>query len=382
MKRLSLLAGALLATPAFAATPSSWVTNIDAATYGSTGTISFNDNGYTGPTGVGANDFQVGSGFDSNRIGQIQTVVTRPADWLTPDAPQNVVHDFTNTPAYPNANMDTQVQFYKWGYTTTPTAAQQSTFNNMEIDKAGNYYVPKANMQFGFYNSFQYKTGNNPVQTVSTTLNFQPVALSNAKGWCGSVLAPNPNALQPMGGQVTFDFAFNVYFTTGNNTAANPGSFMSKEIVPGFVMRSYGSYDVNVTTVSGDVQHFTGSAVMNNTNPITGQADPNFINDVSFLGAGVVPKGAWVLNDGTADVQVVAAGTPGATWHQNAFGGYAFLMRADATRDVTYINPTGFSDYAAAVPEPSSYALMAAGLGLVGVAGRRQKKNKQARRIA
>lgn len=389
MNRLSLLAGALLATPVFAATPSfgtatNWTTTIDAATYnGSTGSITFNDWGYKGPTGVGANDFQVGSGFNSSQIGQIQNVVTKPADWLTPDAPQGVVKDLATSPTYPNANMDTQVQFYKWGYTTTDSTANASHFNSMEIDKAGNYYVPKANMQFGFYNTFVYNNGST-ITPVNTSLNFQPLAISDAKGWCGSVLAPSPNAVQPMGGQVTFDFAFKVYFDTGNNSAVNPGTYSSTQIVPGFVMRSYGSYDVNVTTGGGDVQHFTGSAVMNNTNPLTGLADPNYQNQVSFLGAGVVPLGAWVYNDGTANVTVAAVqgagGTPGevradgATWHQNAFAGFAFLMRADANRTVTYINPNGWSDYVAAVPEPSSYAMMGVGLGLVGMMARRRNK--------
>ena len=390
MKRLSLLAGALLATPAFAATPSfgtatNWTTTIDAATYGSTGSITFNDWGYKGPTGVGANNFQVGSGFDSSQIGQIQDVVTKPADWNTPDPTQTVQGDLANTNIYSNSNMDSQVQLYKWGYTTTDTTANASHFKQMEIDKAGNYYVPKANMQFGFYNTFMYKNGSNPVQAVNTGLNFQPLAISDAKGWCGSVLATSPNAVQPMGGQVTFDFAFKVYFDTGNNSASNPGNYSSTQIVPGFIMRSYGSYDVNVTTAGGDVQHFTGSAVMNNTNPLTGLADANYQNQVSFLGAGVVPLGAWVFNDNTANVTVAAvqgaAGTAngqtrsdGATWHANAFAGYAFLMRADANRTVTYINPNGWSDYVAAVPEPSSYAMMGAGLGLVGLMARRRNK--------
>lgn len=368
--RFVLLASALITSPVFAGT---WTTTIGAATYGSTGTITFNDNGYTGPTGVGANDFQVGSGFNAGNIGQIQNVVTKPADGLTPDVPQGVVQDLGGPGVYSNANMDTQVQFYKWGYTTTDTAATASHFNSMEIDKAGNYYVPKASMQFGYYNTFNYNNGTTTTP-VNTNLNFQPLAISDAKGWCGSVLAPDPNAVQAMGGQVTFDFAFKVYFDTGNNSAANPGIYSSTEIVPDFVMRSYGSYEVNVTTVGGDVQHFTGAAVMNNTNPLTGVADANFANQVSFLGAGVVPLGAWVLNDGTADVQVVAEGTPGATWHHNAYGGFAFLMRADATRTVTFINPDGWSNYTAAVPEPETYAMILAGVGLVGGMARRRKQ--------
>lgn len=372
--KLTLLAAALCASPTFAAT---FTTNIDNATYGSTGTITFNDNGYTGPTGVGANDFKVGSGFDSGNVGQIQNVLTKPADGFTPDPAQGIVQDNGGPGSYPNANMDTQVQFYKWGYTTTDTAASASHFNQMQIDKAGNYFVPKANMQFGFYDKFVYNNGAT-TNTVDTGLNFQPVALSDAKGWCGSVLAPDPNAVQAMGGQVTFDFGFKVYFDIGGVTdpLTNPGLYSSTQIVPDFIMRSYGSYDVSVTTNggTGDLQHFVGSAVMNNTNPLTGLPDANFANQVSFLGAGVVPLGAWVLNDGTDNVQVVAAGTPGATWHSNAFAGFAFLMRADATRTVTYINPNGWSNYTAAVPEPETYAMMLAGVGLVGAMASRRRR--------
>ena len=90
--KLTLLASVLLASPVFAAT---FTTTIDNATYGgSTGTITFNDWGYTGPTvggyTVGANDFQVGSGFDAgignSNIGQVQHVITQTPDYLTPDA--------------------------------------------------------------------------------------------------------------------------------------------------------------------------------------------------------------------------------------------------------------------------------------------------------
>ena len=151
-------------------------------------------------------------------------------------------------------------------------------------------------------------------------------------------------------------------------------------------MRSYGSYVVDVTTDGNVNQYFVGSAVENNTNPETGELDPAWQNQVSFLGAGVIPKGVWVFGDGTAEVTVAedqgAAGSvngqtrsDGATWHANSFAGYAFLLRADGTRTLTYVNPEGFSDYVSApIPEPETYAMMLVGLGLVsGMAARRKR---------
>lgn len=357
-RRLTLLASALFATPAFAAT---FTTTIDAATYGAVGTITFDDHGYTGPTGVGANDFQVGTGFNAASIGQRQNVVTKDPDWKTADPAHTVYGDFTNTPVLSNANMDGSVNFYKWGYTTVGG----STFNNMTIDTAGNYHVAKNDMNFQYYDVFRYNNGVDPVQTYDTKINFQPYAVSDATGWCGSVLTSSPDSLERMAGQVKFDFAFDVYFEFVPGTTP---TYSSTQIIPDFVMRSYGSYVVDVTTNGGlgDNQHYIGSAVENNTNPETGLLDPAWQNQVSFDGAGVIPLGAWVLNDGTANVQVVAAGTPGATWHANSFAGYAFLLRADGTRTLTYVNPAGFSDYAAAVPEPETYAMMLIGAGLVG----------------
>lgn len=362
-RKLTLLASALFAAPAFATT---YVTTIDAATYTSTGTITFDDAGYTGPTGVSANDFQVGSGFDASRVGQIQNVVTKDPDWQTSDPAHTVYGDFTNDPTFNNASMDGTVNFFMWAYTTIGG----STFNNMTIDKAGNYYVAKEDMSFQYYDIYKYHdvAGANPDSVFDTRINFQPYAVSDATGWCGSVLTSDPNSLERMAGQVAFDFAFDVYFDL---VPGGTPSFSSTQIVPGFVMRSYGSYVVDVTTNANITQHFEGSAVENNTNPVTGELDAGWQNQVSFLGAGVIPNGVWILDhglnpDGTRNIEVVDAGTPGAVWHSNAFAGFAFLLRADGTRVLTYVNPEGFSDYVTGVPEAETYAMMLAGLGLVG----------------
>lgn len=391
--KLTLLAAALCASPAFAAT--TWTTTIDAATYlGSTGRITFNDWGYTGPTGVGAGDFQVGSGFDAASIGQIQHVVTQAPDYLTSDPASNVVGDLAGTP-FPNANMDGGVNFYKWAY-TTPT---NSTFSNMQIDTAGNYNIAKQDMSFGNYDLFPYRdtTGVNPNQTFDTKINFKPYTVSDAQGWCGSVLNPDPAGVALMAGQVTFDFAMDVYFDFGGTPV-----YSSTQLAPAFVMRSYGDYTVDVTTAGGDQQFFQGSAVGNNTNPesivagVGGTLDPAYQNQVSFLGAGVLPEGVWVsadsfnpdgskkmrtdVNQTTGessevwDVTIVSTGTAGAVWHGNAFAGYAYLLRADGIRILDYVNPAGHSLYVATVPEPETYAMMLVGAGLVGNMVLRRRK--------
>jgi hypothetical protein len=386
MKKLAIFVavvlglGALLCPAAFAAPPKTWTTTIDAARYGGDGTITFNDWGYTGPNGTDANTFVITSpitgvaGFDPTRIGQRQNVITFDPDWLSPDPaitgkmPENAGILETN------ASQDAQVNFYKWTYTTVGG----STFNNMQIDKAGNYFVAKSDMAFKFYDFFYYHdvTGVNPDEMIDSYINFQPYAISDGHGWCGSTLIPDPNAVDIMAGQITFDFAFDVYLQNRRPSTSGGGT----QIVPGFVMRSYGSYVVDMPGTP--ILHFTGSAVMNNNNPTispldaNGQVtraalDPAFHNKVSFLGAGVIPKGVWVaassyvspgvknLNaDGTWNVQVVkvadplcdpaSPGTPpadGAVCWQNSFSGYPFLMRANGQRTLTYINPTGHSDY-------------------------------------
>lgn len=399
----------LVSTNAFAVTPTNWITTYDASLYGAGGTITFNDWGYKGPTGVGANDFKVTSpvtgitGFDSSRIGQTQNVVTLNPDWKTRDAAiTSTMAEFGPTTARPNTSQDAQVNFFQWTYTTVGG----STFNNMQIDKAGNYRVAKNDMNFQFYDTFSYHdtTGAaNNSTVIDTNINFKPYASSDAKGWCGSVLTSNPNGLEVMAGQVMFDLSMDVYM--GNARQSLAGGIT--QIIPDFVMRSYGSYVVDFDRG----QRFTGSAVMNNNNPennpldvngeVSGAAlDSNYKNQVSFLGGGLIPKGVWlkassylspgvkVLNpDGTwnytiagkdtnqlcdpSNLGATASPEAGAVCYGNFFAGYGFLMRADGKRTLTFISPTGFSDYAA-VPIPAAVWLLGSGLmGLVGVARRK-----------
>ncbi|WP_372521455.1 VPLPA-CTERM sorting domain-containing protein [Sulfuricaulis sp.] len=416
--RLVLLAATAVTHSALAVYPTgsgtNYITTYDAAHYGNAGAITFNDWGYTGPNGSSVNDFVVPgtSGFDPNNIGQRQKVVTygvsqNPTtgavtdnlDWNTPDPAKRVQADDLST-FYNNSSMDGTVNFYRWAY-TTPAG---STFNNMQIDKAGNYFVARNDMKFGFYDYFQYRdtTGVTPNQTSDTAINFQPYAISDARGWCGSVLNSNPNGVGMMAGQVTFDFAFDAYLGNGHPT---PGAGGGTQIVPGFIMRSYGDYIVNMGST---LLTYRGSAVMNNTNPLTGDLDPNYQNKVSFLGGGVVPKGVWVTAgsynlDGTRKLNAdstwqvtVASGTnlcdpaadkirasDGAHCYQNSFAGYGFLMRADGTRLLYEINPTGHSNYV--TTDPAAYASIAAvpvpaavwlfGSGLFGLAGLLRRKH-------
>jgi hypothetical protein len=418
-----LMALSALSQPVFAVYPTdsgtNHVTTYSAAEYGQTGTITFNDWGYIGPNGSGWNDFVVPSsgGFDSANIGQRQKVVTYGVDsagvsnldGLTPDARQRVRSDDSATTFF-DASMDGQVQFYRWGY-TTPAG---STFNNMQIDKNGNYFVARSDMKFGFYDYFTSSWaatngGTISPNTYDTVINFQPYAISDARGWCGSVLNSNPNGVGMMAGQVTFDFAFDAYLVNGHPVVGGPGG--GTQIVPDFVMRSYGNYTVTVsapTTLNPlATLTYTGNAVMNNTNPLTGALDLEYQNKVSFLGGGVVPKGVWVTADsynpdGTRKINAdqtwqvtVADGTnlcnpaadtirasDGAHCFQNSFAGYGFLMRADGTRELFEINPTGHSNYVAT--DPAAYASIAAvpvpaavwlfGSGLIGLTGLLRRK--------
>ncbi|MBI5461832.1 MAG: hypothetical protein HY941_06570 [Gammaproteobacteria bacterium] len=390
----SLVVGIALALGASAASAQQYVTEIDALGYrGSVGTITFDDWGITGPGGVTAQDYHVGGGFDNSQLGQIQRVETLPPDWRTPDQPIDVIMpEFTGT-NYANASVDGGVNFYRWLYTTP-----HSEFNHMLIDKAGNYYVARDDMNWGFFNTFVYHdassgtnsgvdveiglldsyslTANytssdsngglgdidasleNQKTEVETELQFQPYAISDATGWCGSVLASHPLALEKMKGQLKFGVAFDVYFAAGGVRTGDP----MPNLIPDFVARSYGSLEVDVTTAYGDRQHFKSSAVINNTNPETGDVDPAQYNHVSFHGAGVIPTGVWTskdswektgllgtlkrkLNpDGTWNVTVVPAGTAGAIYYANPFAGYAFILRADGVRILEAIDKDHYTN--------------------------------------
>ena len=352
-----------------------YVTNIDEATYGKIGTITLDDWGFIGPQGRTAADFEPINGFNFDSIGQIQHVVTRDADLLTPDANATTAIDLYGGGGFAEGNMDAVVQFYKWAYTTKAG----STFNNMLIDTDGDYFIDQNDMNFLIYDSYTH-TGSategtrfySPDGTYVTNIAFKPYVLSNAKGWCGSVLGTNPGALEPMAGQVTFDFAFDVYFQT------EPGVFTysSTEIVRDFEMRSFGTVSLNVTNPDGSgAQIMSASAVVNNTSPdpllhtmqVDGApADPNHYNLVSFHGAGVLEKTTfncgilnpdWVggvglpspsnhkytgLIDGPTDETSCSAA--GGTWQKHSYGGYAYILRADGIRVIEGMDYSQYPD--------------------------------------
>lgn len=413
-----------------------WTKTIDATTYnGSTGTIKFDDWGYTGPGGRNASQFDpVNGGF--GQVGQIQHVVTRDADWKTADAPSTVSQEWANADGsqnvYTNASMDAGVNFYQWGYQTKGG----SRFSTMKIDTDGDYFIAQNDMAFEFYNTFSYKQVGNDVQpgdpgyvadgVYPTKLAFQPYALSDASGWCGSVMASNPGALESMAGQVRFDFAFDVYF----QLAPDVYVYSSTEIVRGFEMRSYGDITVDVNTSAGDTQSFSARAIINNTNPdaydpttnpnpdpsaIPG--DPDYYNLVSFMGADVIPNvdycGAlstdWQAGSrgpgvykfaGIIDGITDAAGctAAGGEWQSHAYPGYAFILRADGIRVIEGMDYSVYSDLSnvptvidgvaynpdengnlvaiadlSAVPVPAAVWLFGSGLiGLAGVARRKK----------
>ncbi len=367
-----------------------WVETFDgSATLGATGTIKFDDWGFAGPGGRTAMDFNPINGFGANPldpaggVGQIQHVIVTGPDGLAPAGPdylpgymfgvpytEDKLGDLSAGGPYPNSNMDSGVSFFQWAYTSAPG----STFNNMQIDYDGDYHIAKDDMTFQLYNYFDYEqigtTGGLADGRYYTKLAFKPYALSDAKGWCGSILASHPNAHEVMAGQVAFDFAFDVYY----QFAPGSYSYMSTEITSGFKMRSYGDIAVDITTSGGGKQVLNARAVVNNTDPVANLAsvavgtpvgDPDlWHNRVSFMGADVLPVGSvesgstgncGILTSKWASGQIgptskkyetLIPGIPdkdsciavGGEWAVNAFAGYAFILRADAERVIDYFD--------------------------------------------
>lgn len=367
------------------------------------GEIRFYDWGYSGPQGQNAGQFDY-NGFDT--AAQIQHVVTTGPDYLTPDDPYRIETEFDVIPLFRDANMDSQVNFYKWGYTTTAG----STFNNMQIDSDGDYFVAREDMSFNYYGTFDYTyEGADDPNTLpynategehETLIGFQPYALSDATGWCGSVTASNPGALEAMAGQVAFDFGFEAFLPAtplGENGEPDAGEG-AMQIVQNFVMRSYGSLEVDRTMPDGNRLLYQADAVVNNTNPLDstiltntngdpvmvevpvfnmdgsvaldengnprtmmvpkkevggGGVDEDFYNQVSFMGGGVVPQGVWVKvadpdgpmsNDNILEVLDADDGEANTMWHANSFAGYPFLLRADGIRIVDALDFSLYSD--------------------------------------
>lgn len=419
----------VLGSASFTTQATEWVTTFDGSdTLGATGTITFDDWGFSDTlNGRDASDFDPIDGFGD--VGQIQHVVTTDPDFITPDAPSTVDQEWAdvNQPltTYTNANMDAGVNFYQWGYTTIGG----STFNNMQIDTDGDYFVAQEDMTFQLYDSFDYQQVGTDVQpgdegyvadgVYPTKIAFQPYVLSDAKGWCGSVMASNPGALEGMAGQISFDFAFDVYFQIA------PGlySYSSTEIVRDFEMRSYGTITVDVTTQGGDVQSYSASAVVNNTDPggnntvVDGApVDIDYYNNVSFMGAGVLTTtdycgqltAGWSAGltsdtstykysgiiDGVADAAACTAA--GGEWQSHAYPGYSYILRADGIRVIEAMDYSEYPDLSnvphvvdgvaynldengdlvaiadlSAVPVPAAVWLFGSGLlGLIGVARR------------
>lgn len=367
------------------------VRTFDGTTHGGvTGTITLNDWGFIGPNGRAADNFEPVNGFGNGvynaasasaciadplscGIGQMQHVITTGPDGLTQDPPHDIASDFlsANGP-YPQANVDSLTTFFQWGYTTVAG----STFNNMLIDYDGDYQVAKDDMTFEFYNIIDYQQivadGATRIGTVAdgsyeNTLAFQPYALSDAKGWCGSVMAAHPNAHEAMAGQVTFDVAFDVYFVNANGTM----TYWSTEITRGFEMRSYGDIIIDLTSADGvGKQQMSARAIVNNTDPLvsnqsvganTPVGDPvAWHNKVSFMGGDVIPgvtgtgdcgvlTDDWVAGLRGAGVKKFASLISGVSnptectaangeWQAAAFAGYAYILRADGMRVPDYFD--------------------------------------------
>jgi len=347
-----------------------WVTTYTKNNGTVLGTITLDDWGYVGPGGRNATTFEPINGFGNNPldpvggIGQYQHVVTRDADWITPDVPYTSISDGVSPGefTYSNGNMDATTNFFLWAYSTPGGGL----FNNMLIDYDGDYHVGQSDMSFNFMSYYDYKVEDGSgaaIQRRVTEFAFQPYPLSDAKGWCGSVMVSHPNAVEPMSGQLTFDIAFDVYFQAADGTL----SYSSTEVIREFEMRSWGDITVDVNNNGGTPQRFSARAVVNNTNPantasiinpnvLTLVPDPAYNNLVSFHGAGVIPdtytcgvetaewvsgqRGAGIMRYSTILEQPdrTSCLNAGGSWTRNAFSSFAFLLRADGERILDSFN--------------------------------------------
>jgi len=369
------------------------VRTFDGTTHGGwLGTITLDDWGFIGPEGRTAEDFLPHNGFGNGvlnpatfdaciadpascGIGQMQHVITTGPDGITQDVPHDILGDFLspNGP-YPQANVDSLTTFFLWGYTTVAG----STFNNMLIDFDGDYHVPQNDMTFQFYNPIEYQqvvpeggtriAGSVADGIYSNKLAFQPYALSDAEGWCGSVVASHPNAHEAMAGQVRFDVAFDVYFKNADGSY----TYWSTEITRGFQMRSFGDIAIDLTSSSdGSKQVMSARAIVNNTDPnvpnqsvgvSTPVGDPAiWHNRVSFMGADVIPGGLgegdcgilsddWVAGLRGPNIKKFSTLLPktiadaasctaaGGSWQTAAFAGYSYILRADGMRVPDYFD--------------------------------------------
>jgi len=363
-----------------------------------TGSITFSDWGFVGPGGRTAADFDNVNGFGNGMldpanpafclanpaacgIGQQQHVVTNDADGLSAENPYTVYASLTNNPVFTNANIDAVTTFYKWAF----NSAGGSAFSNMLIDLDGDYHVAKNDMKFEFYNVLKYRqvgtVGSVPDQDWKNSLAFHPYALTDGKGWCGSVDASHPAALEAMAGQITFDVAFDVYFNMGDidNDGIDNYSYMNTEIVRNFQMRSYGDLHIDVTTSLGDRQIMDARAIVNNTSPTHPMytlsstpsigpempVDESYYNTVSFMGGGVtdynkncIVNNVYWNNFGTQGVNFgpgidkiarlidmpqgpnfdADCATAGGVVQNHAFSEYAFILRADGSRFIDWFD--------------------------------------------
>ena len=355
---------------------------------GTSGTITLDDWGFIGPNGRTAVDFEPVNGFGNGvytaesaaaciadpascGIGQMQHVVTTGPDGLTQDPAQDILGDFLSPLGpYPQANVDSLTTFHEWGYTTVAG----STFSNMLIDFDGDYHIAKDDMVFEFYNVIDYqqtvpendtRVGTTADGSYNNKLAFQPYALSDAKGWCGSIDASHPNAHEAMAGQVTFDVAFDVYYTEDDGSL----TYYSTEITSGFQMRSFGDITLDVTYTDGSTKQMYATAIVNNTDPtvVNKSVDPGntpvgdpavWHNKVSFMGADVIPVNGvcavltpeWIAGDRGPGVQKFDRIIPeittgfmdclnaGGLWETASFPGFAYILRADGVRVPDYFD--------------------------------------------